>query len=291
MAVIAFEINGAWVELDTSTEISGEIYGGLRRQGLVSGNFLWTVSANGMVENVYAAAGQTVSAGDTLLTLRAQKIFASQDGTVARVLAAEGDKADGTVLEIAPTSRFDVYCTVSGAYASAEMELIHPGETLYLRCSADGTRRAIGVVTNPDGGEYRVETLGGELYVGEVVKLYRDADFSANQCVGVGTVVASAVEEYSAAGTIVRLCVSEDETVERGQLFCEISVSEAADIAAPVSGIIAEIAAASGDEVSAEQAAEIQRGNRVQVVFAANPEEEITMGTVAEILLIEESGT
>ena len=43
---IVFELNGAQVELDTATELCGEIYGALRARGLVSKDFLWTISAD-----------------------------------------------------------------------------------------------------------------------------------------------------------------------------------------------------------------------------------------------------
>ena len=74
---------------------------------------------------------------------------------------------DGTVLEISPTSRYTVYCTVDGAYGDPETELVHTGEQLYLRCTANGTHRAVGVVTSIDGAEIELPTaleLGGSVY-------------------------------------------------------------------------------------------------------------------------------
>ena len=47
-AAIAFEMDGARVELDTATELTGAVYGALRAQGLVSRDFLWTISADGI---------------------------------------------------------------------------------------------------------------------------------------------------------------------------------------------------------------------------------------------------
>lgn len=270
-----------------------------------------SVYAEGTVEAVCAEVGQTVAEGEPLLTLRTRKVFATQDGTVARVLAAEGDTVDGAALEIAPKSLYTVYCTADGAYASAETGLLHPGETVYLRCSVDGTHRAVGVVTNPDGDEYRVETLGGELYVGEAVKLYRDADFSADQCVGVGTVLAAETEEYAAEGIVVRMCVSEGETVERGQLLFEVCASSETTVAAPASGVVTAFTVAPGDEIrsgeavaalvcSADirveidvdeaQAAALRPGDRVALTFADDPEDESAGGTVEEVLRIAEDG-
>ncbi len=269
------------------------------------------VFAEGTAETICAEVGQTVSEGETLLTLRTQKVFATQDGTLARVLAGEGDTVDGAVLEIAPTTLYTVFCTAEEAYASAETGLLHPGETVYLRCSVDGTHRAIGVVTNPDGSEYRVETIGGELYVGEAVKLYRDADFSADQCVGVGTVLSTETEEYAAEGTVVRLCVSEGEAVERGQLLYEVCASKETTVATPVSGVVTRLSAAPGDEIRPDeavaaivqnadirieidvdeaQAAALQPDDRVELTFAADPDGKTAFGNIEEILRIAENG-
>ena len=285
---------------------SAEVY-----EGRTAALCVQEIYAEGTAETICAEVGQTVSEGEALLTLRTQKVFATQDGTVARILAAEGDAVDGTVLEIAPKTLYTVYCTAEEAYASAETGLLHPGETVYLRCSVDGTHRAVGVVTNPDGDEYRVETVGGELYVGEVVKLYRDADFSSDQCVGVGTVLSTETEEYAAEGTAVRLYVSEGDVVERGQLLYEICASEETTVVAPVSGVVTAITAAPGDELCSDeavaaivqstdirveinvdeaQAATLQSGDRVELTFAADPEGAPMPGTIEEILGIGENG-
>ena len=295
----------AAVALLLTAAASAEVY-----EGKTAAQRVHEVYAEGTAETICTEVGQIVSEGEALLTLRTQKVFATQDGAVARVLAAEGETVDGAVLEIAPKTLYTVFCTAEEAYASAETGLLHPGETVYLRCSVDGTHRAVGVVTNPDGDEYCVETIGGELYVGEVVKLYRDADFSSNQCVGVGTVLSTETEEYAAEGTVVRLCVSEGETVERGQLLYEVCASEETTVVAPVSGVVTRLSAAPGDELRSDeavaaivrsedicveidvdeaQAATLQPGARVELTFAADSDGETAMGTLEEILFIAEN--
>ena len=117
--------------------------------------------AGGVLESLSLLPGQSVAAGETVGSTRAEKVFAAWDGTVALCCADAGDAVDGTVLEISPTSRYTVYCTVDGAYGDPETELVHTGEQLYLRCTANGTHKAVGVVTSIDGAEYRVEVIGG----------------------------------------------------------------------------------------------------------------------------------
>ena len=208
--------------------------------------------AAGKVESLGATAGQRVAAGDTLMTLASEKAFATQDGTVSLVEADAGDDVDGNLMEIMPVERYQIHCTVSKAYQSATSTLIHSGETVYVRCTSDGTHRAIGVITLVDGEEYRVLTLGGALYIGETVYLYRDADFTLEQRVGIGTVVSNDTEVIKASGTLTRLCVQAGDAVERGQLLYELN---GGSVEAPVSGIVTAVNAQVGDSVSEDQAA------------------------------------
>ncbi len=221
--------------------------------------------ASGLLEALDVRAGTRVTEGDALARLRPERVFADQDGTVARVHVCEGEAADGTVLEVAPLERYLIYCTVDGAYQAAENTLIHSGETLYVRCTSDGSHRAFGVVTAVDGEEYRVLALGGELYVGETVNLYRGDDFAAQSRVGKGTVTVSDTEAYEADGDVTRLLVAAGDAVERGQLLYEVG---GGTLCAPVSGIVSAVSVQSGDTVEADQAvAQIVPDGKVCVTF------------------------
>lgn len=251
-------------------------------------------------------AGSRVEAGDALAELKPERAFASQDGKVSLVYAGEGDAVDGTVLELAPLERYAIHCTVEKAYQSAEATLVHGGEAVYVRCTADGSHRAVGVVTQVDGAEYRVLTTGGELYVGETVYLYRDGDFTAESRVGIGTVVGSDVEAYGATGTLTALKVSEGDPVERGQLLYEIN---GGSVAAPASGIIASVEVAPGDTVregdalaqlvpdgqvcveirlSEVDAAQVSPGQRAELTPAGT--EEAIPGTVLDVAWVAGDG-
>lgn len=110
--------------------------------------------------------------------------------------------------------------------------------------------------------------------------------------------------------TVVRLCVSEGEAVERGQLLYEVCASEETTVVAPVSGVMTRLFAAPGDELRSDevvaaivrsedicveidmdetQAATLQPGDRVELTFAADSDSETAMGTIEEILSIAEN--
>lgn len=260
-----------------------EVYAG----STVAGSTL-AVSApdGGTLTEVLAQPGARVEAGQALAELRTRKVYAAEDGTVARILAREGAQVDGAVLELAPVSRYTIHCTVDGAASSAESTFVHAGEALYLRCTANGTHRGTGVVTQIDGETYLVAATGGELYVGETVRLYRDADFTSSQRVGIGTVVAADPQSYEAQGYLLRLHVAEGEFVERGELLYECAESAQTELTAPAAGIVTE-AAASGDALQAGQAAlTLAPLDAIQVEFLVDEEAAAALAPDDSVALI-----
>ena len=260
----------------------------------------------GVVETVSAEVGMRVEAGDALFQLSSDRTFASQDGTVSLVNAEPGDAVSGTVLEIMPTERYTVYCTVDKAYQSVQSTLVHSGETVYARCTSDGTHRAVGIVTQIDGAEFTVLTLGGELYVGETVYLYRDADFTAARRVGIGTALTADPEIYEGEGRLTLLRVSAGDTVERGQL---LYATDGGEIAAAAGGIVSSLSCRVGDAIAEEDivaeivpedavcvqisvdegaAATLRPGDSAYITLAGQEDE--LPATVADVSGIDDSG-
>jgi len=197
-----------------------------------------TAQAGGIIDELYVQPGSVVKEGEVIARLRTTKVFATQNGTVAHIQATEGKDADGTVLEIAPISRYTIHCTSDSAYDSISSNLVHCGETLYMKCTTNGTHQGSGKVYSIDGSTYMVEATGGEFYVGETVYLYRDAEYAYKQLVGKGTVVSSTTEAYESDGRITAIHVSEGEYVEKGELLYEVIDGESTEIVAPADGII-----------------------------------------------------
>ena len=209
--------------------------------------------ADGVLESFSLLPGQRVEAGDPAGRIRETPVFSPIDGQVAAIHATEGDELSGTVLELDPVSRYTVTCTVSGAAQTPETTLIHMGETLYVRCTADGSHKAVGRVTAVSGTTYSLEVLGGELYVGEAVKLYREDSFSKDSCVGKGTVLTADTVSVSGEGKLLSLRVQTGDPVEKGQLlFTEASAQETGVIV-PDGGLVYELSAAQGDTVREDQ--------------------------------------
>jgi multidrug efflux pump subunit AcrA (membrane-fusion protein) len=197
--------------------------------------------SDGTVESYAVQLGERIEAGALIATYETEKVYATGDGTVAAVWAKEGEEIDGALVEVEPIGKYTVYCTVDGGYAAADNYFVHAGETIYIKCTEDGTHRGTGTVTSVDGAEYMVTTTGGEFYVGETVYLYRDADFTYSEKIGVGTLIYSDNTVYEADGAVIRLHVQAGDRVERGQLLYEILGCAQTEVTATVSGIVASI--------------------------------------------------
>ena len=186
----------------------------------------------GTVESLSVRAGERVEAGQTVATVSATGVYAVADGTVRGLTAQQGDSAEQTVLSIAPVSRYTVSATLDDAYDTAANKYITLGESVYMRCSADGTHRAIGRVVGIEGSNYTVEVTGGELYMEETVYIYREDSYESSSRIGSGTVSRSQEIAVSGTGLVASICVGEGESVERGQLLFTCVDADSAESAA-----------------------------------------------------------
>ena len=112
----------------------------------------------GLVEDVRVRVGDSVKIGDPIATVETRKTYASTDGTVSGVFAREGDSADGVktqygaLVYIEPMNRFTLACSTEKGYNSSENRYIHIGESVFLKCTKDGSHQGRGIVTAIDDG-------------------------------------------------------------------------------------------------------------------------------------------
>ena len=175
-----------------------------------------TAPFGGTVETVEVRQGQEVTAGDTAVTLSTTRVYAPEDGTVRLLDVQAGDSVDGTVLYLAPVSRYTIVCDLTKAYDSTETKYVRLGEKVYIQCVKDGSHLAEGRITAVDGSFYTVEATAGELYLQEAVYIYRSADHAVTSRLGKGVVTRASEVEVSASGSILALHVQDGERVERG---------------------------------------------------------------------------
>ena len=209
--------------------------------------------ADGVLERLDLRVGQRVSEGETVGEIKKTLAFSPVDGTVTAVYAREGEEPDdGLVLTIEPTPLYTVYCSVKKAKRSVANTLVHGGERVWIRCSQDGSHRAMRRVILVDGDEFRVEVTGGDLFVGEAVFVYREGSISDADLIGTGTVLQTAAVKSQTNGVVLSLAVSAGETVERGQLLYTTASSERTNVVSRVAGWVTALNKEEGDSVKEE---------------------------------------
>ena len=216
-----------------------------------------TAPYGGTIASVSLRAGETISVGDGVAEIATTKVVAVADGTIRGVFAAEGDSADKTVMYLAPVSKYTIACSIGKAYASASTKYVRIGETVYIKCAADGSHRAIGTIIAVNGSDYTVQTTGGELYMEETVYLYRSDSYASSARIGSGTVGRTAEIAVQGSGSLLKLYVSDGDEVERGQLLMETVEGDVdamtvngSTILSTVEGVIAEVKASAGQKVN-----------------------------------------
>ncbi len=248
----------------------------LAESGVYEGAVVATQAVNvlapcdGTIEADALRVGERIATGDPVATYATQKVYATGDGTVAAVWAYEGAEIDGTLVTVEPICKYTIYCTVDGGYESPETYFVHAGESLYLKCTSDGTHRGTGIVTSVDGETYMVAGTGGTFYIGETVYLYRDSDFSSTQLVGIGTLVAADDTYYAATGTVIRLYVQPGDRVERGQILYETLGCAETEVIAPVAGIVASVGSAAQDTETSAADGAVSAGDVLAVINPAD---------------------
>lgn len=239
--------------------LAGSACGEERFDGQVVAGDAVSVTApfGGKVKACGLRVGTLVDVNDVIATLSTTRVIATEDGTIRGVFASPGDSAENPVMYLAPVSKFTVSANIGKAYESAETTFVTIGERVYLRCSKDGSHRAVGVVTAVKGSAYTVQTTAGELYMEETVNVYRTADYAAKQCIGSGTVSRTDAVGIAGTGSILKIHVKDGDAVERGQILFETVDGDIAgkifadsSVRSDVAGVIAEVKVKAGQQVN-----------------------------------------
>lgn len=202
-------------------------------------------------------SGEEVAAGQTLFELDTVPVYAAQSGTVSAVFAGAGDDASGVVAHygslavIEPEHALYIDANTDQAYNDDENRYLHAGETLYLKCNSE---KGTGIVTSVSGKNYIVEILTGNFDVDDTVRCFRESSTPSDSETGRGKVKRYDDVAVSASGRIAAVHVKAGDTVSVGDLLFETVDTQSAKnasraIAAPTSGAITTLSAASGAQV------------------------------------------
>lgn len=246
-------------------------FGAVSFDGKVTAVETIAVSApfGGTISGVALRKGDVINVGDYIAEIGTTRVYAPQSGTVSGIFAIEGDEASsvseryGAVMYIEPENKYTISASTDKSYNSSENKFISVGEKVYLSCTKDGSHLGQGVVTKVEDSDtsgncrYSLEVESGEFYMGETVGIYRFRDYSAQSCIGRGTVLKNAAIAVSGSGSVLRINVSQGEKIERGEnLFETVEgvldglYAMDSEIVSDVAGVIAEVDIKNGGSVS-----------------------------------------
>ena len=220
-----------------------------------------TAPYSGTLASFDLSMGDTVEAGQTLMSYVTTTLYASENGVVRAVNIAKGDDAAavtaryGGVVGIEPAHRLTIAATTVGAANHKANKIITLGETLYFRSTLTGREEGFGRVAAVSGTGYQVEITGGEFQVGETLSLYRKDTYATDDCVGKGAVSRRDDVLAQASGRVAAVLVQEGDTVMKGQALCELVSADAAptrcdaDVTAEAAGVLAAVSVQAGQQV------------------------------------------
>lgn len=224
--------------------------------------------AGGELAPFTLAAGDTAAAGQVLMSLQPQTVYAEADGTVAAVYIAAGDAAAGAMnrygvaMYIDHADRYQFTGTVSNSRNTVENRDLHVGTPVYFR-SGDKDHTAEGVITHVDGRNFTAQVLGGDLDFTERLEVFRDSEYSEAARLSEGRLTALAPYGVAASGTVLTVLVKPGDPVRAGDaLFTFVpdtlapenrSLEAATQVTAPEDCVVLSVAAQQGGTVQKGQ--------------------------------------
>lgn len=232
----------------------------------------------GLVEDVRVRVGDSVKIGDPIATVETAKTYASTDGTVSGVFAHEGDSADGVktqygaLVYIEPINRFTLACSTEKGYNSSENRYIHIGETVFLKCTKDGSHQGRGVVTGldeKDDGKFTVEVTGGEFYMAKPLISTAAATTRTPAALAAARSAERRPSPSTREGSVLKMHVKAGDTVERGELLFETVRGTLDGLYAPEKQVVSDVAGVIAT-VDAGNGATVEKDAKIATIYPNN---------------------
>jgi multidrug efflux pump subunit AcrA (membrane-fusion protein) len=214
-------------------------------------------------------AGDTVSAGATLFSVRPKQVLAANDGVIRSLRAVVGDQTAATQQQFGALCSIDrtdvmwVDASTKNAYDKPENRAITIGETLRVYNGKDSDPiEAEGKVISVDGKDYVVEIPAGDFDLEDDVKLYRGSDgaYRSGDRVGEGEIERADAIPVTADGVIAGISVTEGQKVKRGDVLFTLDAADTVyaqgaitDAVSERGGVISELFVKSGQNVQKDQ--------------------------------------
>lgn len=257
---------------------------------------------SGVVGNYTVAAGDEASAGDALFTLRTERIYADFDGTVTAVFAQPGDSAAsvenryGALAYIEQDVLYRAECTTTGSDTDNENKIVHVGEKVYIRSTANSDRVGEARVIGVEGKSYTLEVMSQtDLRLSENIKVYRSANHANSSCIGTGKLSRIDPQAVKADGYVLAAHVADGQHVSRGDVLFDI-VPDVLDgmlggdgsVYMPEDGVLLSVSAAGGEQAAKDAVlATYCPKDAMRLICSVDEQDlaELTVGDVMQVTL------
>lgn len=212
--------------------------------------------AAGTLDEVLIQTGNAVEAGTAAAFLMGTRVYAKEDGIV-HIFGQEGDTVEslteryGAAAFVEPDILYTLSASTSYAYDKLENKIIHPGETVYLKCISECNHTGKGIVTLVEDTNFTVEVTEGQFKDNETVRVYRNEACDGKSRIGRGSINQASPVAYTGSGTITKVYAVSSQAVSRGTLLYETVETDAYcnQIVSPATGVVAFVAVKAGDTV------------------------------------------
>ena len=239
---------------------------GIELEGSIEASRVRTILApySGVAGDVDVRAGDELAAEAALLSLSTTAVYADFDGVVTGVFAQAGDAAAsvqeryGALLYLERSALYRADCSTTGAGSGNENKIVHVGERVYLRSTQNEKRQGEGIVTSVQGSLYTLEiTDPDSLNYNDHVRVYRDARYNSNDCIGAGALSRIDPTPVTGEGHVLAVHVQDGQKVSRGDLLLELVPDALADmrggdaaVRMPEDGVALEVLVRGGEQVA-----------------------------------------
>lgn len=248
----------------------------------------------GQIEDFTLRTGMRLDAGETVLSIATQAVYAPVDGIVTGVAAQPGESVEsvlsryGALCYIENENIYAVTASTANAYNDEENKIVYAGETVYLKNPNVSGREGVGVITSVNGSAFSIEITDKDtLRLANTVDVYREDDYDEKSRIGRGQVERAASTAVTGAGSVLAVHIEEGQQVKRGELLFET-------VAGEMDGYAPAGAAVCAPEAGSLKQVNVSAGSRVQkddVLFILHPDtalEALAYADEEDVVLLEE---
>ena len=172
--------------------------------------------------------------------------------------AASVEERYGALAYIEQDVLYRAECTTTGGDSDNENKMIHVGEKVYIRSTANNERVGEARVIGVEGKSYTLEvTSQTDMRLNENIKVYRSANHANSSCIGTGKLSRIDPQGVTATGYVLAAYVEDGQHISRGDVLFDVvpdvldgMVGGDGHVYMPEDGVLLSVSAVSGEQAA-----------------------------------------